>query len=167
MEKYAKSIESALCRRLEMKQLICQKCGRKQQNGKFCLDCGNPLTEVITSGVKFRVMDSGKQSDQIKKDIRNWLMRIGVQQPDIRIDTGDGARVEYVLANKKYLFCSTMQKDPRNNLAAVEQFLHYRVLGIERGIETAEQAEDRIQAIKDYLGTDNAAPEQSNEGIEA
>ena len=33
-----------------------------------------------------------------------------------------------------------MQENITDNLAAVEQFLHYRVLGIERGIETLEQA---------------------------
>ena len=95
-------------------------------------------------------MDTLKNSDQLKKDIRNWLTRLGVQQSDIQIGTSEqGATVEYMLARVRYTFTSTLQNNRTNNLAAVEQFLHYRVLGIERGIETVEQAFKGYEALTD------------------
>lgn len=132
-----------------MKQMKCSKCGRVQQQGKFCLDCGGVLIEVITAGVAFKPIETARASETLKKDIRTWLNRIGVQNSDIQIEAGDGAQVTYLLGGKKYTFRSVMQKTNQNNLAAVEQFLHYRVLGIERGIETAEQAFKGYEALPD------------------
>lgn len=124
-----------------MKILKCVNCEKQQKEGKFCLDCGHALKEVITSEVKFKPIDSNKNPDKLKKDIRTWLNRIGVQNTEIQIDANmQRATVHYKLLGKSYEFTSTLQNNLRNNLAAVEQFLHYRVLGIERGIETTEQA---------------------------
>jgi hypothetical protein len=125
-----------------MRTLSCPKCGRVQPSGKFCLDCGGQLVEKVTLGVKFNTMETARPADTIKKDIRKWLTRIGVQNGDIIIETIDGisARVRYALVRKKYEFTSFRQRRFVDNLAAVEMFLHHRVLGIERGIETTEQA---------------------------
>lgn len=124
-----------------MRVLKCTKCKRPQSSGKFCLDCGAPLGVEVTAGIKFKPINTGRSSDQLKKDIRNWLTRIGVQNQDIQIAVGNtGAEVTYLLLGKRYVFKSFLQTKSTDNLAAVEQFLHYRVIGIERGIETAEQA---------------------------
>lgn len=125
-----------------MKTLVCSKCGRKQNTGKFCLDDGSPLVEKITFGVSFKPMESIRSPDDLKKDVRNWLGRIGVQQSDVQIvqDRDGSITIEYKLLGQKYSFKSTRQNNAKNNLAAVEQFIHHRVIGIERGIETAEQA---------------------------
>ncbi len=134
-----------------MKILQCPKCKRNQKEGKFCLDCGGPLTEVITSEVKFKPIHTVRTADQLKRDCRNWLTRLGVQQSDIKINLSDGtAQVEYIIKHIIYQFSSTLQKNASCNLAAVEQFLHYRVLGIERGIETTEQAFAGYEALPDY-----------------
>lgn len=125
-----------------MKTLVCSKCGRKQNGGKFCLDDGSPLIEKITFGISFKAMESTRSPDDLKKDVRNWLGRIGVQQSDVQIvqDRDGSTTIEYKLLGQKYSFKSTRQNNSKNNLAAVEQFIHHRVIGIERGIETAEQA---------------------------
>ena len=73
-----------------MKILKCTKCGRSQKEGKFCLDCGGSLVEVITSEVKFKPIETTRTAEQLKRDVRNWLMRIGVQPPDIKINLADG-----------------------------------------------------------------------------
>lgn len=124
-----------------MKTLKCSKCGRSQANGKFCLDCGGSIVEIVTLGVQFRSMETARGVDALKRDVRNWLARLGVQQGDIVIErSGEEAKVEYKLLNLRYSFRSHRQKNFTNNLAAVEMFLHHRVIGVERGIETAEQA---------------------------
>ncbi len=134
-----------------MKILKCTKCNKNQKEGKFCLDCGGTLTEIVTNEVKFKPIGSKKTAEQLKKDVRNWLMRIGVQPSDIKINLAKAkARVEYTINKVIYNFSSFMQKNATNNLAAVEQFLHYRVLGIERGIETTEQAFAGYEALPDY-----------------
>jgi len=134
-----------------MKILKCIKCNKSQKEGKYCLDCGNALKEVVTSEVKFKAIETSRTADQLKRDVRNWLMRIGVQQPDIKINLAEGnARIEYTINKMVYNFSSFLQKNASNNLAAVEQFLHYRVLGIERGIETTEQAFAGYEALPDY-----------------
>ena len=139
-----------------MKILRCNRCNKNQSSGKFCLDCGQTLTEVITTDVKFKKIDSVKPAETIKKDIRSWLARIGVQQGEISIrNSNDLVEVEYVLNKKKYIFSSHMQKNIQSNLAAVEQFLHYRVLGIERGIESAEQAFAGYEALPDFTGSED------------
>lgn len=132
-----------------MKSLNCIPCNRVQQSGKFCLDCGRPLTEVVTAGVTFKPIDTARSSETIKKDVRKWLNRLGVQNSDIQIEMGEGAAVTYVLSNNKYTFRSVLQKNSSCNLAAVELFLHNRVLGIERGVETAEQAFKGYEALPD------------------
>ena len=135
-----------------MKILKCPKCNRTQQSGKFCLDDGTLLNEIITSEVKFKPMTKvSRTADQLKADIRKWLQRIGVQNPDIQISTRDNqASVEYKIKQSTYTFSSHLQKSITYNLAAVEQFLHYRVLGIEHGIESAEQAFKGYEALPDY-----------------
>ena len=134
----------------KVKVLKCPKCNRIQNAGDYCLDCGSKLEEIITSDIKFNPIKSSRTADQLKRDIRRWLERLGVQQPDIKIRTAnERAEVEYVLNKNIYSFSSTMQESLTNNLAAVEQFLHYRVLGIERGIETTEQAFAGYMALPD------------------
>ena len=51
-----------------------------------------------------------------------------------------------------------MQENITDNLAAVEQFLHYRVLGIERGIETTEQAFAGYEALPDLSNIEKDDP---------
>ena len=134
-----------------MKILRCDPCNRNQQTGKFCLDCGRPLKEIVTTAVKFKPIDTNRTADTLKRDVRKWLERIGVQQPDIKIASeGGAARIEYILKNNTYTFMSHMQDTITKNLAAVEQFLHYRVLSIERGIETIEKAFAGYEALPDY-----------------
>lgn len=126
-----------------MKILKCSKCSRTQQNGKFCLDCGGKIIEQISAGVKFKPILSKRPAESIKATLRDWLGRIGVQQPDIQIYTNEKSKiasVEYSLQNKRYTFRSESQATSTLNLAALEQLIHFRVLGIERGIESAEQA---------------------------
>jgi len=129
-----------------MEILKCNNCGRTQKEGKFCLDCGRKLERVITSEVQFKRIKSKRTADTLKRDIRNWLGRIGVQNSGIIIGPGE---VEYVLGKNTYHFKSILQDSITNNLAAVEQFLHYRVLSIERGIETTEQAFKGYEALPD------------------
>jgi hypothetical protein len=129
-------------------------CNRTQQSGKFCLDCGTPLKEVVTSGAKFVPIFCKRTSEQLKRDVRTWLGRIGVQQPDIKIVTNERdktAAIEYLLVGKRYHFTSYRQKDTTHNLAAIEQFLHFRALSIEHGIETAEQAFSGYQSLPDPI----------------
>lgn len=132
-----------------MKILRCVKCNKAQKEGKFCLDCGQSLKEIVTTDVVFKPIKSSRGSETLKKDIRRWLNRIGVQNPDIEIHTGPSAEIEYLLQGHKYTFKSVLQDNTTNNLAAVEQFLHHRVLGIERGIETADQAFKGYQVLPD------------------
>jgi len=142
-----------------MKVLQCSKCGRNQSQGKFCLDCGSKLNEIITTEIKFKPIKSGRTSDQLKRDIRNWLGRLGIQQSDIIINSSGGeSQVEYSLKNVVYKFSSHLQDSITNNLAAVEQFLHHRVLGIERGIESREQAFAGYEALPDLTNDDNFDP---------
>lgn len=125
-----------------MKTLICSKCSRRQSNGKFCLDCGGAIIEKVSLGASFNPIDSSRSPEQLKKSVRSSLGRIGVQQTDINIlqNLDTSVTIEYTLLGKKYSFKSERQNSPKNNLAAVEQFILSRVLGIERGIESAEQA---------------------------
>ena len=136
-----------------MQIMKCPNCSRTQSKGKFCLDCGSKLNMVINKQVQFKAINSGKSSDKIKSDIRKWLNRIGVQNPDIQIYTDRSmnvSEVDYMIDNNTYQFKSIMQKNVSSNLAAIEQFLHYRVLGIERGIETIEKAFSGYEALPDF-----------------
>lgn len=124
-----------------MRTLTCIPCNRTQQSGKFCLDCGKALTEKVTLGVSFKPIECNKDAETVKSELRKWLARIGVQQGDIQISRqGEAATVEYTLLKQRFTLKSWRQKNLTHNLAAIEQFLHYRVLGIERGIEDIEQA---------------------------
>ena len=134
-----------------MRILKCTNCQRTQKEGKFCLDCGHTLKEVVNKEVKFNAIKTKRSADKLKTDIRTWLNRIGVINPDIQIfRTGETASVEYKLDSKEYDFKSMAQSEYRNNLAAIEQFLHHRVLGIECGIETTEQAFKGYEQIGYY-----------------
>jgi len=145
-----------------LKYLFCNKCNKRQASGKFCLDCGMPLKEAISNEVKFKPIETNRTADQLKRDVRSWLNRIGVQNPDIQIrSNAQEAEVEYILNNNIYTFKSHLQKNITNNLAAVEQFLHYRVLGIERGIETVEQAFSGYEALPDHTDENNFDPYQA------
>lgn len=135
-----------------MKTLSCPKCNRVQSSGKFCLDDGSQLIEKVTLGIKFMpIRNVARTVDQLKRDVRNWLSRIGVKNEDIKITTNerDGtASIEYLLLGKRYNFESHRQRNVTYNMAAIEQFLHFRVLSIEHGIETAEQAFGSYAAIE-------------------
>lgn len=142
-----------------MKYLFCDKCNKRQSTGKFCLDCGKTLKEVVSTEVKFRPIESSRTSEQLKRDVRVWLNRIGVQNTDIQIRSGTNeVEIEYVLNRSRYSFKSYLQNKLTDNLAAVEQFLHYRVLGIERGIETLEKAFAGYEALPDYSDGKNFEP---------
>jgi len=135
-----------------MKTLKCSKCSRIQQTGKFCLDCGGKIIEQISAGVKFKPILSKRPAESIKQTLREWLARIGVQQSDIQIYTNEKnkiASLEYSLAGQRYQFRSSTQATSTLNLAAIEQLVHFRVLGIERGIETTEQAFAGYVALPD------------------
>lgn len=131
------------------RRLKCPKCNKFQPSGKFCLDCGVNLEEHIELGVKFNKIKTYKGTNESKANIRKWLNRIGVQNPDIQILTEDqlSATVKYKLLGREYSFTSKAQINLASNMASVEQFLHHRVLGIERGIESKEQAFKGYEAL--------------------
>jgi len=86
---------------------------------------------------------TSRSHHELRKDIKKWLIRVGVNESDIEVLTGvrgEGAKVSYVYNGKKFEITSFDQADITNNLAAVELLIHSRVLGIERGIESVEQA---------------------------
>lgn len=144
-----------------MKKMRCNKCVKDYAIGKFCPECGQPLQEVVTLDVKFKEMSTGRQSETLIKDTKRWLNRIGVQTHEVKISrSGNSASVQYSLMGKKYVFTSTLQQDYTNNLAAVEQFVHYRVLSIEYGIESVEKAFAGYDALPDYTGGQTADPYQ-------
>lgn len=131
-----------------MVRMKCVSCSRVQSEGKFCLDCGSQVKEIEKSKIKFKKIETYRNSDQLKKDIRTWLTRIGVLQSDIKIDaTFERATVEYIYNKQVYSYSSNLQDSMQNNLASVEQFLHGRVLGIERGIESIEKAFAGYEAL--------------------
>lgn len=147
----------------KMKIKQCSKCKRQQNQGNFCLDCGGKIETKTEIGVQFKPIKTNRTADQLKRDIRNWLSRIGVQNEDIRIFSEDGTQstVEYHLLGRHYKFSSWLQDSITNNLAAVEQFLHGRVIGIERGIEKVEKAFAGYEALPDYTKSENIDPYQA------
>lgn len=145
-----------------MKILKCPKCGEKQKTGRFCLNDGTELQEIITSEVKFMPIETKRTYDQLRRDVRKWLARLGVQNSDIQIRASEReAEVQYIIGKNKYKFTSNLQKSMSSNLAAVEQFLHGRVLGIERGIETTEDAFAGYEQLPDYSNSANINPYQA------
>lgn len=131
-----------------MKTLRCVRCDKVQKSGSFCLDCGQSLVEVVTSNIEFTPIKTKRSSEAIKRDVRKWLTRIGCQQSEIVIlRDGNSAELTYSLNGMEYCFSSYRQNNFSNNLAAVEQFVHARVLGIERGIESVEQAFKGYEAL--------------------
>lgn len=126
-----------------MKTLVCSKCGRTQAKGRFCLDCGGAIIEKVTIGVKFNQIRTKRGSETLKKDIRNWLARLGVDNKDIQIETdvrSGHAVVNYKLLGQHYSVKSIRQPTATDNLAAIELLVHNRVIGIERGVESHDQA---------------------------
>jgi hypothetical protein len=124
-----------------MKTLECGNCKRVQATGKFCVECGSTLIEKVTIGVKFKPMRTDQSPENIRKSIRSLLYRIGVKDKDITIrEENHIASVDYELLGTKYNFRSFRQINSKLNLSAIEQLIRGRVLGIERGIETAQQA---------------------------
>jgi len=92
---------------------------------------------------KVRGVATNRSHTALRKDLKKWLTRLGVNESDIEILTGvggEGAKVSYVFNGKRYELTSTAQIDITNNLAALELLVHSRVLSIERRIETVEQA---------------------------
>jgi hypothetical protein len=92
-------------------------------------------------------LQTGKGDEFILDDLES-VLKAGHGE-DALCGGGDIAEVEYTLNRVRYHFKSILQDNATNNLAAVEQFLHFRVLGIERGIETAEDAFAGYQALPD------------------
>lgn len=132
-----------------MKQ--CTKCSRTQRDGKYCLDCGQPVQNVVRETTTFKPIKTKRSPDTLKKDVRKWLNRVGVNNPEIQIfRNGESAQVIYFLKQQEYSFSSHLQSNFRNNLAAVEMFLHGRVLSIERGIESIEKAFAGYDALPDF-----------------
>lgn len=122
-----------------MKITYCPKCSKEQKTGGYCLVCGTRLVEKVTAEIQSKGIHALRTHQEYIADIKKWLARIGVASSNIS-SHGSTATVDYVLNGKKYSFSSSRQQNVKNNCAAIEQFLHYRVLGIERGIETSEQA---------------------------
>lgn len=145
-----------------MKKLICPDCKKSQSTGKFCLDCGKALKEIITNDVGFKKIETKRPPQTLKIAIRKWLNRIGVQNPNIQIQADvASAQINYIIKEKKYSFISDRQKSEAHNLAAIEQFIHYRVLGIEWGIETEEKAFSGYEALPNYVDDKNFNPYQA------
>lgn len=131
--------------------LNCERCNKKQSQGRFCLDCGGVLEEVVTSAIKFKPIVGGGYTDQHKKKIIHWLSRVGVQESDVQFNSdGRSAEVSYALNGKTYKFSSILQSKQNSNFAAINIFIHNRVIGIERGIEQAEQAFAGYEALPNY-----------------
>lgn len=131
----------------------CISCRSHQSTGNFCSGCGGKLQEVVfdvPKGTKFRPIKSNRSVGKLKDDAKNWLKRIGIVESDINF-ASDGAAttIEYVLDGKRYAFTSFLQESDKNNWAAVEQFLHSRVIGIERGIESKEKAFEGYVQLED------------------
>lgn len=122
-----------------MKEIYCPKCTKTFTQGSFCPHDGTKLLTRVTAKVEFRPIKTERNAEIIKRDAKQWLQRIGVSEI-VFSSMNNAVSVSYVLQGKTYKFTSHMQDSITNNLAAVEQFLHHRVLGIERGIETSEQA---------------------------
>lgn len=136
-----------------MKTKLCYNCNKIQQVGKFCVSCGGQLFEKVVVGVKFKKMQSSRSFETLKKDLTYWLNRVGVQNSDVQIVTTDnGVSVTYFLNGQKYVFKSHNQEKSKDNLACIELLIHSRVLGIERGIESADQAFAGYSALPDYSG---------------
>lgn len=134
-----------------MKYHKCPKCNKKQASGKYCLDCGVPLIEVMDKNVRFAPIETMRDAGRLKSDIRKWLNRLGIPNTEIQINTeGISAGIDYSYNTKKYHFSSSLQANIQNNLAAIEQFLHSRVLSIEHGVETAENAFKGYEALPDF-----------------
>lgn len=101
------------------------------------------MSETRKTSRKVAKVTTGRNYQKLRKDIRTWLMRVGVADSDITIITGEegeGARVSYVFEGQTYSVISVSQEEITTNLAAVELVIHSRVLSIERKIETLEQA---------------------------
>lgn len=89
---------------------------------------------------------------EIKYQAIKWLARIGVAKSDIDFDyirVEAWAEIEFVLDNKVYKFKSTKQKTFKQNLKAIEIFLHNRVVNIERGIEEFKTAFSGYAQLED------------------
>lgn len=97
----------------------------------------------------------GKVSDppsEIKSQAIKWLSRIGVAKSDIEFDyvrIENWAEIRFVLDNKVYKFKSTKQKTFKENLKAIEIFLHNRVVNVERGIEEIESVFSGYMQLED------------------
>ena len=132
----------------------CGSCGRMQATGDFCMSCGRKVKEISFNkdeSVKFKKMDTSRGISRLKEDAIKWLLRINVQESDINfVSDGQVTTIEYILEGKKYQFSSFLQDKEKNNWAAVEQFLHHRIIGIERGIESKEKAFEGYEALPDY-----------------
>ena len=103
----------------------------------------------------------GKSVWRIKEDIYKWLTRLGVHEGDITIKAGkdnkEKAVVRYVFKGQDYELSTAKASVYTKNLHFIELLIHSRVLGIERGIETLEQAFAGYTALPDYT---NASPFQ-------
>jgi len=95
-----------------------------------------------------------KTTWKTKEHIYKWLTRIGVHEGDIDIKTGsenkEKAIVKYKFKEQTYELATDKRKEYGQNLHNIECLIHSRVLGIERGIETVEQAFAGYQALPDY-----------------
>lgn len=91
---------------------------------------------------------------KVKEHIYKWLIRIGVHEGDINItssqDNKERAIVGYTFKGENYTLSTEKKRIYRDNLHNVELLIHSRVLGIERGIETLEQAFAGYKTLPDY-----------------
>jgi hypothetical protein len=89
------------------------------------------------------IRDVFETPSEIQKKAMKWLERINVAKSSVEFDyvrTEAWASVSFIYNNKEYTFKSTKQRGYKENLKAIELFLHSRVISIERGIEEFEQA---------------------------
>lgn len=99
-----------------MKILKCEQCDKTYKDGKFCLNCGQPLKEIITRDINFKEVRTKRSPDMLKRKIRQWLNRIGVQNPDIQIyESRNAAEINYKIDNQDYNFKSHLQKPEKDS----------------------------------------------------
>ncbi len=89
-----------------------------------------------------------------KEHLYKWLIRIGVHEGDITIRSDPNkqnrAIVQYIYKGENYNITADKKTKYAANLHNIENLIHSRVLGIERGIETLEQAFAGYTALADH-----------------
>ena len=107
----------------------------------------NQIVNVNGKQVEIKVnkMSVSGQHGYYKRNIFNWLDRIGIEKEYINVDHSvygyeqPWAEVRWIVNGKEYRYRCSSQDTGTKCLAAVEQLVHFEVLFIERGIKTFTQ----------------------------